>query len=125
MRSLNEVSINQPSDLIERFALCVDGNINDTSLGFLHSINKENPGGLTDLIRKLRNIQVKLHADALHLIIQVLTDQLKMPLNTMQSIQEFLEKSETREALKIKFPHLLMIKFFFLFLFIPFFHFVS
>ncbi|MCX7091250.1 MAG: hypothetical protein NTU48_07370 [Legionellales bacterium] len=94
MRSLNEVSINQPSDLIERFALCVDGNINDTSLGFLHSINKENPGGLTDLIRKLRNIQVKLHADALHLIIQVLTDQLKMPLNTMQSIQEFLEKSD-------------------------------
>lgn len=99
MHVINEISINQPSDLIERFVSCVDGNLNDASLGFLHSVHKENPGGLTDLIRKLRKIHLQLHADEIHMIIQVLTDQLKMPLNTMQSIQEFLEKNDKKTLL--------------------------
>ncbi len=99
MRALDEVSINKPSDLIERFASCVDGSLNDATLGFLHSVNKENPGALADLITKLRNIQVQLNADKVHIIIQALTDQLKIPHNSIQSIQEFLQESDKQALL--------------------------
>lgn len=86
--SLDEVSMNQPSDLVERFALCVDGDLSESSLGFLHSINRANSAGLTDLITKLQNLRIQVQAETVDMIIHTLNFQL--PYNTLQTIQDFL-----------------------------------
>ncbi len=92
MLSLGTLPINKPEDLVERFYLCVDGALNESTLGFLHSINKANPFGLADLITKLQHIQVKPNADMIHKAVQALTDQLKIPHNAVQIIQDFLQE---------------------------------
>lgn len=86
--SLDEVSMNQPNNLVERFALCVNGNLNESSLGFIHSINQANPAGLSDLITKLKNLRIQVQAETIDMIIHTLNFQL--PYNTLQTIQEFL-----------------------------------
>ena len=99
MHALDTLSMNQPPNLIERFALCVDGELNDSTLGFLSSVNKSNPMGLADLITKLQKLQMQLDADTLHRVVTALTDQLKIPHNALETIQNFLEEDNKQELL--------------------------
>ncbi len=100
MLSLDTLPISKPEDLVRRFYLCVDGALNESTLGFLHSINKANPLGLADLITKLQHIQVQLNADMIHRTVQALTNQLKIPHNAVQIIQDFLQEDGKQGILR-------------------------
>ena len=100
MLSLDTLPINKPEDLVERFSLCVDGKLNESTLGFLHSINKANPFGLADLITKLHNIQIQPNADMIDMTVKVLTGQLKIPHNALGIIQDFLQGEGKQDILK-------------------------
>lgn len=92
MLSLDTLPKNKPEDLVERFSLCVDGELNESTLGFLHSINKANPFGLGDLITKLHHIEIHPKAELVAMTVQVLTSQLKIPHNALDIIQDFLQE---------------------------------
>lgn len=98
--ALNEAPFNPPTNLIEQFASCVEGKLNDASLGFLHSVNKENPSELAKLVNKLRNIGLQLSADMIHRIMQLFVDQLKIPHDAVQSLQAFLSDPEKQARLQ-------------------------
>lgn len=88
MLSINELTMNKTDCLVERFLFCVAGELNAESLSFLHSLNKANPSGLTDLISKLQNLCIQVEADTIDRVIDILNMQL--PYNTLQTIHDFL-----------------------------------
>jgi len=88
---LNKVVNKTPNELVDNFALCVEGQLNDSSLGFLRSVAKSNPAGLQKLISKFQQLQLHLNADAVHLVIHALADQLTIPRDAMATIRTFLQ----------------------------------
>lgn len=99
------LAIGKPHDLLERFSSCIEGELNDLAMGFLQSLNKENPLGLAELISKLQNLQIKIEANIFHCVIQVLTDQLKIPPHAMQNIEHFFHATD-KQALLIELQNL-------------------
>lgn len=100
MRALDKVSMNQPTDLIDRFTSWVDGDLNESSLGFLNCVNKANPAGFAELLHKLQTIQVKISAATIHLVVQALTDQLKISHNAVLTIQAFMQDEDKQVLLR-------------------------
>jgi len=82
----------EPHELVDQFSNCVDGQLNEDILGFVKSIAHANPNGLKKLIDKLQQLQLQLHADACHLVMNALTDQVNIPRDALQSIQTYLQK---------------------------------
>ncbi len=97
MFDLGKVPINEPSDLLKKFSFCVDGELNESTLGFLRSVARANPVGLEKLTTKLQqHIQIQVPAEALHAIIHGLTEQLKIPRNALQVVHTFLQEEHTQ-----------------------------
>ncbi|PJD93586.1 MAG: hypothetical protein CK424_01950 [Legionella sp.] len=98
MCPLNKVVLKTPQELVDSFSLCVEGQLNDSSLGFLRSVAKSNAAGVQKLVGKLQQLHLCLKADAVHLVIAALTDQLNIPRDAMATIQQFL-KDDSKKTL--------------------------
>lgn len=85
--------------LVSKFSESVQGELNATTVGFLHSIAKCNALGLQKLITKLQQLQLALHADQVHLVIQALTEQLNLPIDCYNEIQVFLQNPERKNVI--------------------------
>ncbi|MCR9191028.1 MAG: hypothetical protein NXI01_00005 [Gammaproteobacteria bacterium] len=100
MLPLNTVVMKEPHELVVQFSNCIDGQLNDASLGFVKSIAHANPNGLKKLIDKFQQLQLQVDADACHLVMNALTDQINIPRDALQSIQTYLQKDSNRKLLQ-------------------------
>ena len=97
MLPLNTVVMKEPHELVDQFSNCVDGQLNEDILGFVKSIAHANPNGLKKLIDKFQQLQLQLHADACHLVMNALTDQVNIPRDALQSIRTYLQKDNNQK----------------------------
>ncbi len=100
MLPLNKVVNKTSNEWVDNFALCVEGQLNEASLGFLRSVAKSNPAGLQKLISKFQQLQLHLKADAVHMVIHALADQLNIPRDAMATIRTFLQDENKQTLFK-------------------------
>ncbi len=85
--------------VVGQFSASVQGELNATAIGFLHSIAKSNPKGLQKVITKLQQLQITLQAEHVHIVIQALTEQLNLPIDCYNDMKVFLQDPKRKNLI--------------------------
>ena len=85
--------------VISQFSASVQGELNATAIGFLQSIAKSNAKGLQKVITKLQQLQISLHAEHVHSVIQALTEEMNLPIDCYNDIKVFLQDPKRKNLI--------------------------